>query len=69
MLAEAEQNFTKALELDPKYAQALQLRGFLRHGAGWHREALEDLRAALQLEPHNKVRAVLHLCLCVWVSE
>lgn len=52
--AEAEEDCTEALKLDPKNVKARLRRGAARSVSGNYLESLEDYEAALRLEPKNK---------------
>ncbi len=50
-LAEAEADYARALELDPRFSAPHYNRGLDRLGSGRPREALADLEAALAIHP------------------
>ncbi|PIN21454.1 Amidase [Handroanthus impetiginosus] len=52
---QAEEDCSKAISLDKKYVKAYLRRGTARESLLFYREALEDFRHALVLEPQNKV--------------
>ncbi|MCI0341198.1 MAG: tetratricopeptide repeat protein [Planctomycetales bacterium] len=52
-LAGAEQDFTRALELDPRDARALTNRAAVKHRRGDSAGAIADCTAALALDPRN----------------
>ena len=52
-VAQAEENSTKALELNSKLAPVYVTRGIIQAGTGHHEEAVQALQAALDLEPIN----------------
>ncbi|MDY0011562.1 MAG: PEP-CTERM system TPR-repeat protein PrsT [Rhodocyclaceae bacterium] len=51
LLREANERAEKAVELDPKSADAWNMRASVRHGSGQARAALEDYDKALALQP------------------
>jgi hypothetical protein len=53
-IPEAMTAMNRALELDPRNAQALAYRGVLYYTGGDHRRAYEDLHLALEIEPDNE---------------
>jgi tetratricopeptide (TPR) repeat protein len=44
-------DYTKAIELDPKYASLYHYRGFAYLNLGQHRKAIEDFSKAIELAP------------------
>eukprot|EP00948_MAST-09A_sp_MAST-9A-sp1_P000067 g67.t1 len=52
--AEAEEDCTKALQIEPNYVKAISRRGMARHKQGKYKGAVEDFQLALKLEPKNK---------------
>ena len=52
--AEAEEDGSQALKLDPKNVKAYLRRGAARSVQGNYLEAITDYEAALRLEPNNK---------------
>src|SRR4030095_9208120 len=52
-LLEAERCASKLFELERDSASGLQLRGWIRYSRGRVREAVHDLKAALDIEPNN----------------
>ena len=66
LLAEAEADCTRALELDPMYLKAYQRRGAARKGLGRPLPAAQDYEEALRLEPTSKaLRAERQACLAL----
>ncbi|KAI3815592.1 hypothetical protein L1987_15266 [Smallanthus sonchifolius] len=55
---QAEADCTKAIDLDKKNVKAYLRRGTAREMLGYYKEAIEDFRYALVLEPTNKRAAV-----------
>lgn len=55
---QAEADCTKAIDLDKKNVKAYLRRGTAREMLGYYKEAIEDFRFALVLEPTNKRAAV-----------
>ena len=53
--ATAGRSFDRAIELDPRYAPAHQFRGWYLIAAGRPEEAIEKMRAAVQLDPFSLV--------------
>ncbi|XP_016477976.1 translocon at the outer membrane of chloroplasts 64-like [Nicotiana tabacum] len=51
---QAEADSSKAIDLDKKNVKAYLRRGTAREMLGYHKEAIEDFRYALVLEPTNK---------------
>jgi tetratricopeptide (TPR) repeat protein len=52
-LDEAIQNFSKAIQIKPKYSDAYWARGMARKMKYEYKEASEDLEKAIQLDPNN----------------
>ncbi|KAI3445736.1 hypothetical protein Pfo_002401 [Paulownia fortunei] len=52
---QAEEDCSKAISLDKKYVKAYLRRGTARESLLFYREALQDFKHALVLEPQNKV--------------
>ena len=52
-LREAAECARRVFALDPGAAAGFQLRGWMRYASGDVQEAVRDLRAALELEPHD----------------
>ena len=44
-------DYTKAIELDPKYAEAYKSRGFVYTSKGQHDQAIADCSKAIELDP------------------
>ena len=66
LLAEAEADCTRALELDPAYLKAYQRRGAARKGLGRPLPAAQDYEEALRLEPTSKaLRGERQACLAL----
>ncbi|CAL8468728.1 g8268 [Coccomyxa elongata] len=56
-VADAEQDCTRALALDPNYLKAWQRRAAARAASGRLLDAIDDLESALRLEPTSKALA------------
>ncbi|BDA43286.1 probable RNA polymerase II-associated protein 3 at N-terminal half [Coccomyxa sp. Obi] len=56
-VADAEQDCTRALALDPNYLKAWQRRAAARAASGRLLDAIDDLESALRLEPTSKAIA------------
>lgn len=52
----------EALERDPDYAQALAYRAWLLRGAVLLSRSIDDLRAAVELDPHS----ILYIHALTW---
>ena len=66
LLAEAETDCTRALELDPMYLKAYQRRGAARKGLDRPYLAAQDYESALRLEPGSKaLRGERQTCLAL----
>ena len=52
--AQAEDDCTAALAIEPNYIKALSRRGMTRHKRGKYAEAVQDFDAALALDPENR---------------
>jgi TolB-like protein len=66
-LLEAERCASKLFELERDSASGLQLRGWIRYSRGRVREAVHDLKAALDIEPNN-ADTLLMLSNCYLIS-
>ncbi|XP_060175897.1 outer envelope protein 64, mitochondrial [Lycium barbarum] len=55
---QAEEDCTKAISLDKKIVKAYMRRGAARESLLFYKEALQDIRHALVLEPQNKFASV-----------
>lgn len=66
-LREAEACATKLFALASNSASGLQLRGWIRYSQGSIQDAVQDLKAALALEPNN-ADTLLLLCNCYVIS-
>lgn len=66
-LAQAETCAAKLLVLDRDAAPGLQLRGWISYSRGHPQDAVHDLKAALEKDPHN-ADTLLLLCNCYIVS-
>lgn len=55
---QAEEDCSKAISLDKKNVKAYLRRGTARESLLLHREALQDFKHALVLEPQNKAAGV-----------
>ena len=66
--AEADQDFTRALALDPNYPSPYYWRALARAKLGRHREAIEDIEHSLRNDPHGETElwnAARTFALCV----
>ena len=52
-IEEAMQNFRKAIQIDPKFAESLENMGDMLAHTGQSGEAIEDFRRAIQIDPNN----------------
>ena len=58
--ADAEEDCTRGLALNPSYIKALSRRGMARQAMHRHKEAVHDFELALQMEPKNReLRALM----------
>ncbi|KAK4438181.1 Outer envelope protein 64, mitochondrial [Sesamum alatum] len=55
---QAEEDCSRAISLDKKYVKAYLRRGTARESLLFYREALQDFKHALVLEPQNKVASI-----------
>ena len=66
-LDRAEEYAGKVFALDPASASGLRLRGWIHYGRGRIQDAVDDLKAALEVEPNN-ADALLLLTNCYLIS-
>jgi TolB-like protein len=66
-LVEAEMCVSKLIEMKRDSASGLQLRGWTRYSRGLVQEAVRDLKAALEMDPHN-ADTLLLLSNCYLIS-